>query len=88
VWPVKAENIHMYGLGSGNREWASTFQAIPRLIDSEMEKHGATRIYQRGEGDASDDFDGQFQAWYQHLWTALAQALSIDLGTMPAKAGK
>ncbi len=72
--------------GCGNREWASTFQAIPRLIDSEMEKHGATRIYQRGEGDASDDFDGQFQAWYQPLWKALAQALSIDLGTAPTQA--
>ena len=72
--------------GCGNREWASTFQAIPRLIDDEMEKHGATRIYQRGEGDASDDFDGQFQAWYQHLWEALAQGLSIDLGTAPTQA--
>ncbi len=72
--------------GCGNREWASTFQAVPRLIDSEMQKHGATRIYQRGEGDASDDFDGQFQSWYQPLWDALAQALSIDLGTTTAKA--
>ena len=71
--------------GCGNREWASTFQAIPRLIDSEMEKHGATRIYRRGEGDASDDFDGQFQTWYQPLWEALAQALSIDLGTTPTQ---
>ena len=67
--------------GCGNREWASTFQAIPRLIDSEMEQHGATRIYQRGEGDASDDFDGQFQAWYQPLWEALEHTFSIDLGT-------
>ena len=51
-----------------------------------MEKHGAKRIYQRGEGDASDDFDGQFQAWYQHLWNALAQALTIDLGTSTPQA--
>ncbi len=72
--------------GCGNREWASTFQAVPRLLDSAMDGHGATRIYKRGEGDASDDFDGQFQEWYQLLWSALAQALSIDLETTPAKA--
>ena len=72
--------------GCGNREWASTFQAIPRLIDNELEQHGATRIYQRGEGDASDDFDGQFQSWYQLLSGALAQALSIDLCTTTTKA--
>ena len=66
--------------GCGNREWASTFQAIPRLIDDNLTKHGAKRIYPRGEADASDDFDGQFQAWYRSLWEALAQELSIDFG--------
>ncbi|QBD78545.1 cytochrome P450 [Ktedonosporobacter rubrisoli] len=66
--------------GAGNREWASTFQAIPRLIDSKLEQHGAQRIYQRGEGDASDDFDGQFQSWYQPLWNQLAEVLDLDLG--------
>ncbi len=51
-----------------------------------MEKHGAKRIYPRGEGDASDDFDGQFQAWYRSLWETLAQELSIDFGeSMAAK---
>ena len=66
--------------GCGNREWASTFQAIPRLIDDNLTKHGAKRIYPHGEADASDDFDGQFQAWYRSLWEALAQELSIDFG--------
>ena len=66
--------------GSGNREWASTYQKIPRLVDKNLEKHGAKRIYQRGEGDASDDFDGQFQTWYRPLWNALASALSLNLG--------
>lgn len=66
--------------GCGNREWAATFQAIPRLVDSALEQHGAKRIYQKGEGDASGDFDSTFQAWYQPLWNALAGALSIDLG--------
>jgi cytochrome P450/NADPH-cytochrome P450 reductase len=66
--------------GCGNREWASTYQAIPRLVDSQMEKHGATRIYPRGEGDAGGDFDSAVEAWYQPLWSALATALSLELG--------
>jgi cytochrome P450/NADPH-cytochrome P450 reductase len=65
--------------GCGNREWASTYQAIPRLVDSQLEKHGATRIYPRGEGDAGGDFDGAVEAWYQPLWNALAAALSLEL---------
>jgi cytochrome P450 / NADPH-cytochrome P450 reductase len=65
--------------GCGNRDWASTFQAIPRLIDAKLEAFGARRLYPRGEGDAREDFDGQFQAWYGPLWTALAAELKIDL---------
>ncbi|GHO42513.1 bifunctional cytochrome P450/NADPH--P450 reductase [Ktedonospora formicarum] len=73
--------------GCGNRDWFSTFQAIPRLVDSNLERHGAQRIYQRGEGDAADDFDGQFQSWYQGLWNELGQALQLDLETSIAATG-
>jgi cytochrome P450/NADPH-cytochrome P450 reductase len=65
--------------GCGNREWAATFQETPRRIDQKLEQRGARRIHLRGEGDASDDFDGQFQSWYQPLWSSLAKALSLDL---------
>jgi cytochrome P450/NADPH-cytochrome P450 reductase len=74
------KDVNYTVFGCGNREWASTFQAIPRLIDDNLAKHGAKRVYQRGEGDASDDFDGQFQVWYRSLWETLAQELSIDFG--------
>ena len=64
--------------GCGDRDWTATFQAIPRMIDAQLEVYGAQRIYPRGEGDARGDFDGQFQSWYGPLWTALAQTLAID----------
>lgn len=64
--------------GCGNRGWSATFQAIPRLIDAQLDKFGAQRIYQRGEGDAREDFDGQFESWYQAFWPALLQEFSID----------
>jgi cytochrome P450/NADPH-cytochrome P450 reductase len=71
--------------GCGNRDWSATFQAIPRLIDTSLSEFGATRIYPRGEGDAKDDFDGQFQSWYASLWETLAENLSINMGTLGSK---
>ena len=74
------KGVNFTVFGCGNHEWAATFQAIPRLIDSSLEHHGAKQIYQRGEGDAAGDFDSAFQTWYQPLWNELASAFSLDLG--------
>jgi cytochrome P450 / NADPH-cytochrome P450 reductase len=72
--------------GCGDRDWTATFQAIPRLVDAQLEVHGAQRIHLRGEGDARGDFDGQFQSWYAGLWTALSAALAIEAGAVEAAA--
>ena len=72
--------------GCGNRDWAATFQAVPRLIDARLEAHGAQRLHPRGEGDARDDFDGQFEGWQEPLWGAVATALGIELA--PAEAAE
>ena len=69
--------------GCGNRDWASTFQAIPRLIDERLAALGAERLYARGEGDAREDFDGQFQAWHEPLGGTLAKALGVELAAGP-----
>lgn len=63
--------------GCGNRDWAATFQAVPRLVDDQLAAHGARRLFPLGEGDARGDFDGQFQKWYQPLRAAVADALGI-----------
>ncbi|MGZ3601254.1 MAG: cytochrome P450, partial [Ktedonobacterales bacterium] len=63
--------------GCGNHEWTATYQAIPHLIDSKLEEHGARRIYARGEADAAADFDDAFRNWYGQLWQALGNALSL-----------
>jgi len=72
--------------GCGNRDWASTFQAVPRLIDERLAALGAERLYPRGEGDAREDFDGQFQAWREPLTPALAKALGVELAADGADA--
>ena len=62
--------------GCGNRDWAATFQTVPRMIDTKLAASGAHRITARGEGDARDDFDGQFQTWF----TALQKTMADEFG--------
>ena len=73
--------------GCGNRDWVATFQAVPRLIDERLAAAGARRVHPRGEGDARDDFDGQFQSWYAPLWPAVVRELGIDAAP-PGAAGR
>src|SRR5713101_2445691 len=70
--------------GCGNRDWVSTFQAIPRLIDERLAALGAERLYGRGEGDAREDFAGQCQAWHEPLGATLAKALGVELAAAEA----
>jgi cytochrome P450/NADPH-cytochrome P450 reductase len=65
--------------GCGNRDWASTFQATPRMIDERLEQLGARRLLPRGEGDAREDLDGQFQAWFSTLWPRVGEAMGLDV---------
>lgn len=67
--------------GCGNHDWAATFQDIPRKVDRLLEKNGARRLFARGEGDAADDFEGQFESWYKPLWPSLAKEFGISLET-------
>jgi cytochrome P450/NADPH-cytochrome P450 reductase len=69
-----------YGVfGCGNGDWSATYQAIPTLIDAELEKHGAKRIYKRG------DFDHDYRMWYDELFPSLAKALDLPAATAEAK---
>jgi cytochrome P450/NADPH-cytochrome P450 reductase len=61
--------------GSGNRQWARTYQAIPKRVDAALQAAGAARFRPRGETDAGGDFFGGFDAWYAGLWPDLGQAL-------------
>ena len=63
--------------GCGDTQWAATYQAVPKLLDTELEEHGARRIHARGAGDAEADFDGQYRAWHDGLWRDVAAALNL-----------
>jgi len=71
--------------GCGHRDWAATFQAVPRLIDQQLAAHGARRLFPLGEGDAREDFDGQFRRWYQPLRATVGESLGIRIEETEAK---
>ncbi len=58
--------------------WASTFQKVPAEVDSLLAAAGATRIAERGVGDADDDFDGMYRDWYGKLWNQVGASLGLE----------
>lgn len=77
--PGDAAGVRYVVFGCGNRDWASTYQAQPRLIDERLEALGAKRLLPRGEGDAREDLDGQFQDWFKTLWPGVGKGLGLDI---------
>lgn len=66
--------------GCGNSDWLATYQSIPRLIDEQLAKHGATAACARGEGDARDDLDGQFEHWFASLREIAVKEFGVQTG--------
>ncbi|EDN95818.1 hypothetical protein SS1G_11697 [Sclerotinia sclerotiorum 1980 UF-70] len=62
--------------GCGNHDWVATYQRIPKLLDTEFENNGATRIADTGVGDvAAGDIFEAFDKWQDScLWTQLASS--------------
>ena len=64
--------------GCGNSDWLATYQSIPRLIDDQLAAHGGTSVFTRGEGDARDDLDGQFESWFAKLAPQALKEFGVD----------
>ncbi|KAJ7467647.1 FAD-binding domain-containing protein [Mycena latifolia] len=71
--------------GCGNSDWATTFQAIPKLCDGLFEKNGASRLVERGAGDAGKgDFFQVFDDFETKLFEILAKEYSMEKGDSAA----
>ncbi|KZO97736.1 fatty acid hydroxylase [Calocera viscosa TUFC12733] len=71
--PLKGVRYAVFG--AGNKDWARTYQKIPRFVDVRLEELGAQRLVPRGEGDAGGaDLFGSFDAWEKALWPVLGKA--------------
>lgn len=64
--------------GSGNSEWASTFQRVPTLVDELLNECGAYRLVERGAADVRGDHLGAFQDWSEELWNTVAENYDVD----------
>ncbi|WP_110114279.1 cytochrome P450 [Bacillus sp. CGMCC 1.16541] len=72
------EGVRYALFGCGDRNWATTYQKVPTFIDDQLTKKGATRISPSGYGDASEDFEGDYEKWTEALWPNLAEALNLE----------
>ncbi|KAJ7452215.1 fatty acid hydroxylase [Mycena latifolia] len=67
--------------GCGNSDWTTTFQAIPKLCDELFEKNGASRLLERGVGDAGN---GDFFQVFDDFETKLFEILVKEYSTTKA----
>ncbi|TIA39067.1 putative P450 monooxygenase [Aureobasidium pullulans] len=80
-WLEKADRKELEGVrysvfGVGNKEWASTYQRIPTVVDSTLAEKGAERLADRFAADVTDgsDFD-KFDKWQdEQFWPAMSKA--------------
>lgn len=74
-------NVRYAVFGCGNKDWAATYQHVPRYIDGKLAEFGARNVFERGEGDArGGDLEGQFEAWFARLRPVAARELGIETG--------
>ncbi|UZW67127.1 bifunctional cytochrome P450/NADPH--P450 reductase [Priestia flexa] len=73
------EGVTYAVFGCGDRNWASTYQAVPRTIDELLAKKGATRFSDRGEGDVSGDFEEEFSAWKSAMWKSVLNTFGLKV---------
>ncbi len=66
--------------GCGNSDWLATYQSIPRVIDEQLAARGAKAACARGEGDARDDLDGQFEHWFTSLRSLAVEEFGVNTG--------
>ncbi|WP_354669982.1 cytochrome P450 [Paenibacillus sp. BSR1-1] len=87
-WLKEEEETSLNGVryavfGCGDTNWASTYQSIPNFIDEKLAEKGATRLVPKGQGDASSDFEKQFEDWHEQFWPNVIEALGIDFNEEP-----
>ncbi|MGE7884690.1 bifunctional cytochrome P450/NADPH--P450 reductase [Bacillus sp. NPDC094077] len=83
-WVENASNHELEGVqyavfGCGDKNWNTTYQKVPSLIDELLAKKGAVGLTGRGEGDASDDFGEVYEEWREQLWNDIADHFRLDI---------
>lgn len=64
--------------GCGDTNWASTYQEIPTYINEKLCERGATRLFHKGQGDASSEFEKQYEEWHAQVWPKVFDAFGLE----------
>lgn len=73
--PLDKVRYAVFGLGNKTYEH---YNAVGRLVDQHMQRLGAQRIGERGEGDDDACLEEDFMEWQESLWPVFCQALGVD----------
>eukprot|EP00123_Amoebidium_parasiticum_P017697 comp23950_c0_seq2/m.42375 comp23950_c0_seq2/g.42375 ORF comp23950_c0_seq2/g.42375 comp23950_c0_seq2/m.42375 type:complete len:216 (-) comp23950_c0_seq2:100-747(-) len=83
---LKGVNYTIFGLGN-QQTYCQNFNKVARDLDAAMERLGATRIFQRGEGDDSKCIEADFEEWQGKFLAALKQGISEPAPKAPEPMG-
>lgn len=81
--PPLSSDLQFAVLGVGNKDWATTYQQVPRILDEWLDQLGASRLLARGEADARSDFFGQVDEYLPAAWLASANHFDLLDGSAP-----
>lgn len=72
------ENLIYVAFGLGNNTYEH-YNSMVRNVDKALEKLGAHRIGEAGEGDdGAGTMEEDFLAWKEPMWTALSEKMSLE----------
>ncbi|MGH8966414.1 MAG: flavodoxin domain-containing protein, partial [Actinomycetes bacterium] len=66
-------------LGVGDRNWAETYQTVPKRIDQRLAELAGPPVIPHGEADTSGDFAGTVEDFSAALWEALAPTDGVQV---------
>ncbi|KAH9942906.1 cytochrome P450 oxidoreductase [Amylocystis lapponica] len=75
----KLEGLKYVVFGLGNRTYEH-YNLISRNVDRDLEKMGAIRIGERGEGDDDKSMEEDYLEWKDGMWEAFAREMNVEEG--------
>lgn len=74
--PLSKLKYVAFGLGNNTYEH---YNALVRRVNAALEKYGATRIGEAGEGDdGAGTMEEDFLAWKEPMWTSLTEKMGLE----------
>ncbi|KAH9933139.1 cytochrome P450 oxidoreductase [Epithele typhae] len=75
----KLEGLKYVVFGLGNKTYEH-YNLIARNVDSDLQKMGATRIGERGEGDDDKSMEEDYLEWKDPMWEDFARVMGVEEG--------